>query len=384
MGYDRAQMKQSVKRAMKSTTPKPMLVTLAFTAMVTAGTWLINTILGRLLTGGAGNYSDMLLSYVQRGYDMDEAVERMLLELMSRGPGFMVGVVSGGMVLSLIVTLWQSTMNVGYEGYCLSMVRGESPPIGKIFCAFPQFGPVFVTRLLTELFVILWSIPVLLGFFVLVFVFSLTAMMEVPAFTILLLLIATAALALGMVWVTLRYALVDYVVLDKGLTGTEAIRESKRLMAGRLGKAFMLRLSFIGWYLLIWLIIYGGITAALLTIVAQIAYMQSDSFAGLIAASGMALAMVAAVVIVCTVISLWLRPYVTGSMAKFYDWAKSEADGPAAGPGYGAGPSGWDGRTDHTWSSGSSSSSSYGTGLGPAPGGSSERKPPKPRDDPWN
>ena len=45
-------------------------------------------------------------------------------------------------------------------------------------------------------------------------------------------LLDIAALLLGIVWVTLRYELVDFLIADQGLTGMDAIRESKRLGAG--------------------------------------------------------------------------------------------------------------------------------------------------------
>ena len=50
MNYQRAQLKQEVKQAIKSTTPRPMWVTLVYTVLVAAGSWLLSVII-RAVTG---------------------------------------------------------------------------------------------------------------------------------------------------------------------------------------------------------------------------------------------------------------------------------------------------------------------------------------------
>ena len=80
------------------------------------------------------------------------------MDFMSRGPGVLFSIAVVGLVMSIIVYLWQSVMGVGYEGYALALVRGEDPDAGKLFCAFPRIGGVLVTRILTGIFVFLWSL----------------------------------------------------------------------------------------------------------------------------------------------------------------------------------------------------------------------------------
>lgn len=379
MEFNRAQLKRDVKLSMKVTMPNPLLVSLLFSVVVSAGTWLINTILGGLLTGNLGNWSTMILAYIQAGYELDEAVEQAMLTLLSMGVGALFSVIVGGTVLSILVALWQSVMNVGYEGWCLSMVRGENPPVSKIFGALPEFGPVLITRVLTGVFEFLWAMLMVAGYAV---VLAAAVMINIPVLTGLLVLADVAALVLAIIWVTMRYALVDYALLDKGLSGMDAVRESKRLMRGNIGRGFMLQLSFAGWYFLVLAIIYGGIILAVLPIMTQA---SSASTGGLIAASGAALLILGAAAIVTVVLVLWLRPYTNGCWARFYDWACGAADGFPGGPGFGGGPGGWGGHrdyTNYTWSSGAGSG--RGTGMGPDPGKGGSLKPPKPKDDPWN
>jgi len=374
MGFDRAQLKQEVKLSMKGTSPGPMVVTLLFTVVVSAGTWLINTVLGILLPGGGvSSFSSLYLHLLQQGYEAEEAMEEVMLMLLSRGPGAIFAAVVGGAVVSILVALWQSTMNVGYEGWCLSMVRRESPLLSKIFCALPQFGPVLITRFLTGLFELLWSLLVMAGYAVVLVV---AILIDVPVLSVLLVLADVIALVLGVIWVTMRYALVDYVLLDKGLSGLDAIREGRRLMQGNIGKAFVLQLSFFGWYLLEGLLACVGGTGA---VVGSLAVFTSVP-AG---AGVMGLVMMVAAAIGAAALLLWLQPYTTGTMAGFYDWAAGGADGLHGGPDFGGGASGWSDPGSYTWTSGPTSGT--GSGSGRQGGGDVPPRPKQPpRDDPWN
>lgn len=392
MGFERAQAKRSVRQAMKLTRPSPMLTTLLFTMVVSVVTGMINGILGTLLTGGVGGFSVTLLNYLERGYEMEEAFERVVMDMLSGGPGFIFGMVVGSMVLSILVSIWQAVMNVGYSGYALSMVRGENPKIEKIFCAFPQIGPVLITRILAGLFIFLWTLLVSVIYFAAVFAVTFVAMsIDSVALMVLFVLVASVLYYIGVVWITMRYALVDYVLLDKGLSGLDAVRESKRLMQGRIKDAFVLQLSFFGWYLLTALIIYIGIFVAMLLVGVQAAVGGNEG--ALVLSIVLALAVMGVTVIGAVALSLWLRPYVAGCMAKFYDWANGSAAGYGIGPagygpgGYGPG-GGWGGpggpasggSGGYNWTP--SSGPSSGTGAGN--GGSLPPKPPAPKDDPWN
>lgn len=372
MQYNRAQLKQGVKLSMRGSAPNPMLVTLLFIVVVSLGTGLINGILGGMLTGGVDSLPDSVLFNIQRGYEVEEAVYAALLELFRRGPGALFGAVVGGIVLSILVSLWRSSMDTGYAGYCLSMVRGENPPVSRIFCALPQFGQVLVTRFFTGLFELLWSLLVAAGYAVILVV---AILIDVPALTVPLVLADVVLLIVGVIWVTMRYALVDFALIDKGLYGMDAVRESKRLMRGRIKDGFVLQLSFFGWYLLEVVIVYAGVILSVVPVIAA-----SGSLNGLMAASGFAVVVMVAAAIGTVALNLWLKPYVTGSMARFYDWADGGGfGGYPGGPGFPGGSDGWSEHRDYTWGSGPSS----GTGVGSGP--RDDAPPPrKPRDDPWS
>lgn len=382
MEYNRARLKRSVKLAMRNTVPRPMLVTLVFSIAVSAGAWLINTILGGLLTGGFGSVSDALLYNIQQGIGLEEAVYATMLELFRRGPGAMFGAVAGSMALSILAALWRSVMHVGYEGWCLSMVRGENPPMGRIFSALFQFGPVLLTRFLTGLFEALWAL--LLAAAALAALAAAVLLFDsMEALLVLAALAVYAALFLGLAWVFTRYALVDYVLLDRGLSGMAAIRENRRLLRGGMGKCLLLQLSFFGWFLLEGAIVLGAFLIGMFLFGGPvfIDYISAERFAASLLGF---LAVVLAAVTAVSIFSLWLEPYVTGSLAAFYGWARGEADGLSGGPRFDAGSGSWGGPSDYTWTSGPASGT--GTGNGPASGGDNggPRPPRSPRDDPWN
>lgn len=374
MGYDRGQLKRDVKQSMKRS--GCMVVTLLFTIAVSAGTWLINTLLGGALTGGAGHIDQIVLYHMQLGRSVEEAVYIALLELFRRGPGALVSILLGGLALSIVVALWQSVMDVGYEGWCLGMVRREDPPVSKIFGALPQIGPVLLTRVLTGVFELLLVLPLLFGYGAVLFV---AVFLNVPVLSQLLMLAGSAGFVLGALRVTMRYALVDYVLLDKGLSGMDAIRESKRLMQGNTGRGFVLQLSFAGWYALMIAMVYAGV---MLVLIPAAGAFFSGGSGGWAAAVAPALFIAIVMAIGVEVMSLWLKPYVTGSMAKFYDWANGSAGSIQGGPSF---DGGWGDPGGYTWNSGSSSP---GTGAGSGGGFPPPPAPPKPprspRDDPWD
>ena len=74
MEFNRAQLKREVKLSMKGS--GCMMVTLLFGVVVSVGTWLLNTILGGMLTGGTGSVSETAVYYIQRGYDFQHRPAR--------------------------------------------------------------------------------------------------------------------------------------------------------------------------------------------------------------------------------------------------------------------------------------------------------------------
>jgi uncharacterized membrane protein len=166
-----------------------------------------------------------------------------------------------GIAISIVVGLLLQILFAGYKWFLLSSKRGDEPAPSSIFAVFSKTGKLAVLIILQNVFTYLWSLLFL-----------------VPG-----------------IFAALRYSQAVYILYDHPeYSALECIRESKRIMRGYEGSYFVLRLSFIGWYLLASLLMY---TALLITGV--------GSYIG--------------GYVIPIVTNLFLLPYVYLSTAGFYD-----------------------------------------------------------------
>ena len=386
--YDRVRLKRTARQAMKYQRPHPMLVTLVFTIVVNVGSQIINQILGA--ASGANTLSGLYAQAVLEYEDPAYAFQYVLLSLSPQQ--LVLALFVGGLIAGIISALWTGLMRTGYAGFCLEMARGRQPQTGALFSTFPQWTGVLLTQFLAGLFRSLWALLLGVGLFLVIFAAALL-FSQLEALFVLVLLTAYIAFFLSLIWVTLRYAMVDYLIADQGLAGMDAIRESKRLMQGNTGRLFALRLSFIGWYLLEAAVILAAFIAATIVSVGAIAP-DAYNFPGIstMMIGGLMifipLALIASVGI--GIFNLWLTPYVTGTEALFYDWARGVDSTPTGG----YGPTGGWGRPqfpdqpqrfDYTWTSGPRSGTGIGSGSNRDDGSGAPPQPPKPpKDDPWD
>ena len=381
MGYQRAQLKQSVKQVMRQTRPRPIWMTLLYLVISAVGTGVIQQILSGL------NWSSTIMSYyltmLINGTDPDMAMDALLRWIFGNGVQMVLAIALGSLVVALVLYLWQSLMTVGFEGYCLAMSRGQNPGVSTLFCAFPRVGGVLLTRLLTGVFMFLWSLLFALGL-VVVMILGAGLATAVPFLGALVMFAGMIAYIVVLVWVSLRYALADYILLDQGVSGMQAIRRSKEMMRGNTGKLFMLELSFIGWYLVMFAVALVGILVMAVSMAAQVAVLGNDSVGAMAAMAGTMLLTMGVIFVAELVISLWLQPYLTGSVARFYDFLlgrQPQKQGGWTAPG-GGGQDPWDrngperrdawDQSSYTWTAGQPGQPRET--LNPPAGGTEERK----------
>lgn len=119
-----------------------------------------------------------------------------------------------GVIVQLVLT---GPVMFGLALYALRISRSEDVALGVVFSGFNDFGRTLIAYLLTTIYVLLWS----------------------------LLLIIPGIMA------GFSYAMTYFLLADNPNMGaSEAITESKRLMMGNRWKLFCLGLNFIGWILL--------------------------------------------------------------------------------------------------------------------------------------
>ena len=335
MEYNRAQLKQSVKEQIKSTRPRPLWITLLFLVITAVGGWVISLLMSSLNWSGAiANY---FLQLTVQGVEAEEAAEYILQIILRNGAEMISLIILGSLLIAFVTYLWESLMGVGYKGYCLDVARGRQPGVGRLFQAFPRIGGVLLTRILTWVFTFLWSLLFLLGFLVVLFI-GLALVSVSSLLGGLVIFAGIVAYAVAAIWLSLRYSLADYALLD-GASGLEAIRTSKQLMRGNYRRLFVLRLSFIGWYLLMFAVaLVGAILMGILMVTVGGGLIAGGAVevADFMVILGVFWVVLLIVVVAEVIISLWLTPYLTASEARFYDFFRGSAAPRLDEPGSGA------------------------------------------------
>ena len=129
---------------------------------------------------------------------------------------FIVSMVIGALV-GFATYIIGSCIEVGYSKFNLDLVDRKNADLGTLFGYFSSFGKNLVTRFLRDLYIFLWTL-----------LFIVPGIMK-----------------------TFSYAMTSYLrAEDPELGANEAITKSKELMYGHRADLFVLRLSFIGWYIL--------------------------------------------------------------------------------------------------------------------------------------
>lgn len=316
MNYDRAALKQEVKEDMRLIRPRPLLATLIFLLAGAALTGLVQWIQS-LVAAGAGQSVAALVELMQMA-DYGLVDDHELAQAIMGSVGSLGSVMGISMFFGLLSSIVTWTLSFGYQGYCLDMVRRKDPGYGRLACAIPQWGWVLLTGFLVMVFTFLWTLLMSLGALAATVVFAL--LFGGSFLGGLLIFAAWMAVVAGAVAISLRYSMANYILLDEKVDALEAISRSKAMMRGRKWHLFVLELSFIGWYLVFFVIIL-----AVVFIGVQIIGGMWLSMGTMAVPTGAILGMYGVVIVaflLCVPLLIWLQPYVTGATAKFYDWSR--------------------------------------------------------------
>ena len=222
-----SQLKQDARKLMLENAPKLFFVSLLFVA--------ISAILSELTFRLPGNID--IVDFNERL----AAGELPTLRLLFRNFRPM------GITLAVIISLLRPILNAGFIGYCIRTKRKQETEYRDIFSGFIIFHKIILIFLLSTLFILLWS----------------------------LLLIIPGIVALY------KYRLAYYILIDDPRKGAlQCLNESAVLMNGSKVDLLIIDISFMGWHianilllllipvplgfplLSIWLTPYIGITLA--------------------------------------------------------------------------------------------------------------------------
>lgn len=151
----------------------------------------------------------------------------------------------GGVLLIMLVSLLLkifvfNPLTVGGYHFFKRNIGDPTTRVGTVLEGFEDYGRTFVTLLLTDVLLILWSL-----------LFVIPGIVKAYS-----------------------YRMVPYIVKDEpDLSPTEVITRSRQMMDGNKGQAFLMDLSFLGWYIL------GALTLGLVDILWAIPYRESANAA---------------------------------------------------------------------------------------------------------
>jgi uncharacterized membrane protein len=129
-------------------------------------------------------------------------------------------------------------MAIGLATFFLAFARRQEASIHQLFVGFNEFGRALLAYFLMVLFILLWSLLLIVPGIIAAFAYSQTF-----------------------------YILAE----DKNISAQDAIKKSKAMMYGNKKKLFYLSLRFFGWFLLciltagigfLWLMPYSSVTMA--------------------------------------------------------------------------------------------------------------------------
>lgn len=194
-------------------------------------TGLLATILGGVVSQGPelsfsyddyGLHANLQLAG-QKIYSLGGGTSPVFGALLAGGTLYLLLV---GLVLAALFFTLGSVVGVGYARFNLNLLGGERPAVETLFAYFPYWKTTALTRLLQTLYVLLWS----------------------------LLLIVPGIMA------AYSYAMTEFLLADNpDLTPSEALAQSKAMMYGNRWRLFCLQISFIGWSILANITVIGGI-----------------------------------------------------------------------------------------------------------------------------
>ena len=120
-------------------------------------------------------------------------------------------------IYALVCFIIGGTVQLGYAKFNLALIDHKDAQVSDLFSQFHRFGSGFLLNLLTFVFVLLWT----------------------------LLLIIPGIIA------AFSYSMAPYILYENpGMRPYDALRASKELMKGNKWRLFCLQFSFIGWSLL--------------------------------------------------------------------------------------------------------------------------------------
>lgn len=170
------------------------------------------------------------------------------------------------LIITFIISLLETVFVFGLMKLYLDISRDNPLALGTLTYGFTHHPDrIIIVSLLVLLITSAWLVPGFVLLMVYLFVWS------SPLLFLLFILTFIGGTILSVIY-SLKYSQALFILVDNlDVSSIKALKESKKLMKGNLGRLFYLQVSFIGWFLLglfscgiglIWIVPYMGVTSA--------------------------------------------------------------------------------------------------------------------------
>lgn len=305
--YDRKQLKRTAKEAVRTTRPKVWVVTLVYMLLTTVVVWVAN--------GLTPNPFLRLANAVNAAPDYFAAYPEMMWGMLSGGA------VAVCIFVSVLTSLYQVVMEYGYAGYCLKVWRRQDTAYGDVFGAFPVAGKAIGSAIMVGIYTFLWSLLAALGYVALAVLAGMLMTYVAEFLGALVLAAAVVLLVIAILCISYRYCLTPYFLMSDPEMGVfQAITASKVAMRGNIRKRLALDLSFLGWGLLVALIIYVVVFAGMF-IAEFVLYagMELNPMMAMGTGSLFGIVVFLLAFLISLPLTLWLTGYEGVAQAGFFD-----------------------------------------------------------------
>jgi len=299
--FNRILAKQQAKESMHNAATSPMLVTAAYILMTTIVAQVVSFFIVQ-------PFADIVVR-LQEAYYWNYTEEEILEYLLSSiqfGPAMVVF-----FVVTILLNLYKSVVAYGYDSYTLRLARNEEYcGVANLLDGFSKVGRILWLNVLTWLFTTLWELAGMIPGIVLMVMGVVQENFDLIMGSTLLLAVGGAVMT---VWAVLRYILATYFLIDDpDCTARDAISRSKVAMRGWKMEYIALTFSFLGWIILFGLLM-GGVES-ILTALRLPAWVGN---------------------LVTPFAMVWLQPYMSCTVANFYDAVTTRVNPqPSSGGGY--------------------------------------------------
>lgn len=299
MEFDRTRIKEEAKARMRQTRPRPWQVSLAYVIPLFLLPFLLILLLSLFIA--------LPISPLHGLTDSPSVWSTVLF------------------LIYLIALAPLVLLQAGYCFYSIKLWRREPTGYRDLLYGCSVFKKVFALWGLLLLLSLLWSLPF---FLITVIAPLIPRYVSDPSLQRWLILLPMAGAYILIFSRMLYYSLSLHVLVDHpDYTARQVLKESRILMAGQRWRLFLFFLSFIGWYLLEYVIVYVVSIAGVLLFFPVLFLAPSDTAIVLLFLLILLLFLAST-----TLLLLWLLPYVSTSLAGIYDCLQGRPLIPPAPP----------------------------------------------------